>query len=71
MITHIISERSRARLLYEGLQIARQQGLERLLGDSYRVFVRTDEATQKVHYSFRAQDDCSEDDLTDMWIQLR
>ena len=71
MNTHIISEQARVRLLHEGLQIARQQGLERLLGDSYRVFVRTDEGTQKVNYSFRASDDFSDDDTSELWIQLR
>jgi hypothetical protein len=61
----------KAHLLEEGLRIAAEQGLTRLIGNDLRVFVRVDGVTRKVHYSFRAPDDLSQDDPAEHWIRLR
>lgn len=66
-----LPEDVKARLLAEGLRIAAEQGLVRIIGDDLRVLVRFDDVARKVHYSFRAPDDLSPDDPSKNWIQLR
>jgi len=71
MKAHSLPEDLKARLLDEGLRIAAEQGLMRVIGDDLRVLVRFDDVTRKVHYSFRSPDDLSLDDPAENWIQLR
>lgn len=66
-----LPEKLREQLLQEGLRIAFDQGVMRLIGDDFRVLVRCDEVTRKIHYSFRAPNDFSQDDPAEHWIQLR
>ncbi|WP_229227376.1 hypothetical protein [Comamonas thiooxydans] len=66
-----LPEKLRAQLLREGLRIAKAQGIPRLIGEDFRVLVRFDEAVSKVHFSFRAPDDLSQDKPAEHWIQLR
>ncbi|MBU0891692.1 MAG: hypothetical protein KKH21_12530 [Gammaproteobacteria bacterium] len=71
MKSRSLPEDLKARLLDEGLRIAADRGLMRIIGDDLRVLVRIDDVTRKVHYSFRAPDDLSQDDPSENWIQLR
>lgn len=71
MKSRYLPEDLKARLLDEGLRIAAERGLMRIIGDDLRVLVRFDDVTRKVHYSFRAPDDLSPDDPSENWIQLR
>lgn len=66
-----LPKKLRLRLLDEGLRIAAEQGITGLMGENVRVLVRIDGATRKVHYSFRALDDLSQDDPADRWVRLR
>lgn len=61
----------RVRLLREGERLAREQGIDRLLGDGFRVLVRFDPESRKVVYSFRAMDDLSSDGPEAGWMHLR
>ena len=61
----------RERLKRDAGKLARARGLDRLLGESYRVLVRFDWGRQQFVFSFRTSDDLSVDGVDEGWIELR